>query len=39
MLKKREEKSYSHDNIFSTVLGFFGVQSEVYEREMDIFEK
>jgi len=30
-------KEYSHDNLFHTLLGLFNVQTEVYQKEMDIF--
>lgn len=32
---KRAEK-FSHDNIFHTVLGAMGIESEIYNKEMDI---
>lgn len=35
-LKSYEKKEFSHDNIFSTLLGFFGVDSDVYIKEKDI---
>jgi len=35
-LKKSAGKKYSQDNLFSTLLGLFNVQTEVYEKEMDI---
>jgi lipid A ethanolaminephosphotransferase len=31
-------KEYSHDNLFHTILGLFDVQSEVYNRDMDMFK-
>jgi len=31
-----KEKSYSHDNLFHTILGFFGVKSRVYQKDLDI---
>lgn len=30
------KNEYSHDNLFHTLLGIFEIQSEVYEKEMDI---
>jgi len=35
-LKRKANDPYSHDNLFSTLLGIFNVQTEVYEKEMDI---
>ncbi len=35
-LKNRAKHEYSHDNLFSTLLGLFDVQTEVYEKNMDI---
>lgn len=29
-------KSLSHDNLFSTILGFFKIQTKVYDKNMDI---
>ena len=29
----------SHDNLFSSLLGFFGVQTSFYEKEYDLFSK
>ncbi|AUT41447.1 MULTISPECIES: phosphoethanolamine transferase [Aeromonas] len=31
-------KSYSHDNLFSSVLGLWGVNSQVYNPELDMFQ-
>ena len=35
-LQKQKDKSWSHDNLFSTLLGLFHVESSVYEAEDDI---
>jgi len=35
-IMKESDKSYSQDNLFHTLLGFFGVKTKVYKREMDI---
>jgi len=35
-LKRRSNEEYTHDNLFSTLLGIFNVQTKVYEKEMDI---
>jgi lipid A ethanolaminephosphotransferase len=32
------QKSYSHDNLFHTLLGLFDVQTEVYDSKMDMFK-
>jgi len=32
-------KSYSQDNLFHTLLGLFGVQTEVYDKRMDILNE
>ncbi len=34
---KHKDYSFSHDYIFSTLLGYFGVQSSVYDKNLDIF--
>ena len=31
------DKSYSHDNLFSSILGLFGMEHEFYEKDLDIF--
>ncbi len=35
-IKSKANNQYSHDNLFSTLLGVFNVQAKVYEKEMDI---
>ncbi|MCF6245462.1 MAG: phosphoethanolamine--lipid A transferase [Sulfurovum sp.] len=35
-LIKRSNNKYTHDNLFSTLLGIFNVDTDVYETEMDI---
>ncbi len=35
-LKQKANNTYSHDNLFSTLLGIFNVQTEVYEKEKDM---
>ena len=35
-LKEKENKTFSHDNLFSTLLGIFNVNTTVYEKNMDI---
>ncbi|WP_435659193.1 sulfatase-like hydrolase/transferase [Helicobacter rodentium] len=39
LAKQRYSKEYSHDNLFSTLLGFFEVQMQenLYESHLDIF--
>lgn len=36
-LSKMQHQSYSHDNLFHTLLGLFKVQSKVYVKELDMF--
>ncbi|BCX79974.1 phosphoethanolamine transferase [Campylobacter sp. 19-13652] len=36
-LKLRKDDTLSHDNIFSTVLGFFGVKSDIVDDKLNIF--
>lgn len=36
-LKTRKDESLSHDFIFSSVLGYFGIKTKAYEPEFDIF--
>ena len=35
-LGKQTARLYSHDNVFSTLLGLMQVQTQVYQRERDI---
>ncbi len=35
-LESKAKEEYSHDNLFSTLLGIFNVQTKVYEKKMDI---
>ena len=35
-LKKRSQENYSHDNIFSTLLGLFDVNTTLYEADKDM---
>lgn len=37
MLEASKSDEYSHDNIFHTVLGFFGVSTKEYNKDLDIF--
>jgi len=37
--KQLSNNKYSHDNLFSTILGLVGVKTKVYNPKMDIFEK
>ena len=34
--KENIEKPYSQDNLFHTLLGFYGVKTSVYKEDMDI---
>ena len=38
-LKARKDESLSHDFVFSSVLGYFGVKTKAYEPEFDIFRE
>jgi len=35
-IKKNNAKRYTHDNLFHTLLGIFEVQTDVYDKNMDI---
>lgn len=37
MLAEIQHKSFSHDNLFHTLLGLYKVQSKVYVQELDMF--
>lgn len=37
--RKNKDFKYSHDNIFSTLLGYFGVKSSVYQPKFDILKQ
>ena len=32
-----QKESYSHDNIFHSILGAFGVKTKLYDKNLDIF--
>jgi lipid A ethanolaminephosphotransferase len=34
-----QKQSYSHDNIFHSILGAFGVKTKLYDKNLDIFPK
>lgn len=36
LLRSRKAERYSHDNIFHTVLGFMGVKTKIYNKQLDI---
>jgi len=38
-VKKERFKHYTHDNIFSTILGLVGIKTKEYKPEKDIFRK
>ncbi len=38
-IKQNKDKEYSHDNLFSTLLGLFEVKTEVYKKELDILNE
>ncbi len=37
LAKANQNKKYSHDNLFHTLLGFFNVETHLYEQDLDIF--
>lgn len=37
-LSKKKDQELSHDELFHTLLGMYGVEAEVYEAGMDLFE-
>jgi lipid A ethanolaminephosphotransferase len=37
-LRERSSQEYSQDNLFHTLLGIFNVQTEVYDKKMDILK-
>jgi lipid A ethanolaminephosphotransferase len=37
-LRKSASNEFTQDNLFSTLLGLFDVQTEVYEKKMDILK-
>ena len=37
-LKEKKDKPISHDNLFHTVLGLFEVQTDVYDKNLDLFK-
>lgn len=36
-LKQRSAERYSHDNLFHSLLGLFGIQTQIYQKAADIF--
>ncbi|WPD20756.1 MAG: phosphoethanolamine--lipid A transferase [Candidatus Electrothrix scaldis] len=36
LLQQKKDKEYSHDNLFHTLLGFFEVKTDVYDKNFDI---
>jgi len=38
-LRARREKAYSQDDLFSTLLGIFNVQTKLYKKDMDIIKQ
>lgn len=37
-IEERRQRQWSHDNIFSTLLGLFEIESEAYDPNKDLFE-
>jgi len=38
-VKETKTKAFSHDHIFHTILGFFEVETSIYDSKLDIFNK
>jgi lipid A ethanolaminephosphotransferase len=38
-IEQISDQTYSHDNLFSTLLGLFDVQTDVYEKKMDMLRE
>jgi lipid A ethanolaminephosphotransferase len=36
---QKENQNYSHDNIFHTILGAFGIKTKYYQQELDLLHK
>ena len=36
-LRAQKDDAVSHDNVFSSLLGFFGVETKEYDKKLDIF--
>ncbi|WP_314041543.1 phosphoethanolamine--lipid A transferase [Campylobacter showae] len=36
-LRAQKDEAVSHDNVFSSLLGFFGVETKEYDKKLDIF--
>ena len=39
MQQKAADNRYSHDNLFSSVLGIWDVSTAVYDKQLDIFSQ
>ena len=37
-LRAQKDEAVSHDNVFSSLLGFFGVETKEYDKKLDIFK-
>jgi lipid A ethanolaminephosphotransferase len=37
-MEERRLRRWSHDNVFSTLLGLFEIETEVYDSSKDLFE-
>lgn len=38
-MKKKSLSNYSHDNLFHSLLGFFNIETETYDKSLDMFVK
>ena len=36
-LREQKDDAVSHDNVFSSLLGFFGVETKEYDKKLDVF--
>lgn len=39
MIKNYKDRSFSHDNLFHTLLGIFEVRTKIYDKNLDILDK
>jgi len=37
-LEKKQNRKYTHDNVFHTLLGFMEIETTVYDKTMDILQ-
>jgi lipid A ethanolaminephosphotransferase len=39
LLAKKADNKYSHDNVFHTILGFMEIESDTYDRRMNVLRR